>query len=98
MSFIVSVRWQEIVLWELSENSDETVLDAFIMGLQSNIIWQCLLENSNLDLVTMLMQTRSLDTDQRNPESFCYPILLPSLLHRWRNRGAGGRAHAPLKN
>ena len=52
---------------------DEAVRDAFITGLQSNIIRQRLLENSTLDLDTMFTQARSLDTAQKSSESYCLP-------------------------
>ena len=49
---------------------DEAVRDAFITGLQSNPIRQRLLENSTLDLKTMFTQARSLETAQKNSESY----------------------------
>ena len=49
---------------------DEAVRDAFITGLQSNTIRQCLLENSTLELGAMFTQARSLDTAQKNSESY----------------------------
>ena len=49
---------------------DEAVRDAFITGLQSNTIRQRLLENSTLELAAMFTQARSLDTAQKNSESY----------------------------
>ena len=49
---------------------DEAVRDAFITGLQSNAIRQRLLENKTLDLSTMSIQARSLDTAQKSSEAY----------------------------
>ena len=52
---------------------DESVRDAFITGLQSGSIRQCLLENSTLDLNAMFTQARSLDAAQRSSETYVTP-------------------------
>ena len=49
---------------------DEAVHDAFITVLQSNTIRQRLLENSTLEVGAMFTQARSLDTAQKNSESY----------------------------
>ena len=53
---------------------DEAIHDAFIMGLESNIIPQRVMESYNsLDLDTMFSQVRSLDAAQKSSESYFLP-------------------------
>ena len=47
---------------------EESIMVAFISGLQSLLIRQCLLENKTLDLATMFSQTRVLNLTQKNSE------------------------------
>ena len=48
---------------------EESIRDAFIAGLQSNVIRQRLLENKTLDLKTMFHQARSLESAMKSSES-----------------------------
>ena len=52
------------------QNRSNAIRDAFITGLQSNAIRQRLLENKSLTLDTTLDQARSLDSAQKNVESY----------------------------
>ena len=52
---------------------DESIRDAFIAGLQSNLIRQRLLENKTLDLKTMFDQARALESAMRSSESYTVP-------------------------
>ena len=58
------------MLLKLNIGMDEAVRDAFITGLQSNVICQRLLENNILDLNTMFTKARSLDAAQKSFESY----------------------------
>lgn len=55
---------------------EESVRDAFIAGLQSNLIRQRLLENKTLDLKTMFDQARSLESAMKSSESYSTPDTL----------------------
>lgn len=52
---------------------EESIRDAFIAGLQSNLIRQRLLENKTLDLKTMFDQARALESAMRSSESYTVP-------------------------
>ena len=49
-----------------TQHCEESIRDAFISGLQSALIRQCLLENKTLDLATMYDQSIALDSAQKN--------------------------------
>ncbi|XP_033114041.1 uncharacterized protein LOC117114483 [Anneissia japonica] len=51
---------------------NDCIRDSFISGLYSQMIRQRLLENKTLDLQTMFDQARSLETAQKNSESYNY--------------------------
>ena len=53
--------------------ASESIRDAFITGIQSQVIRRRLLENNTLDLKTMYEQARSLDIAQRSSESYNHP-------------------------
>eukprot|EP00794_Sanderia_malayensis_P020739 gene20739-22770_t len=55
---------------------EESIRDAFIAGLQSNIIRQRLLEKKTLDLKTMFDQARSLESAMKSSESYSTPNTL----------------------
>ncbi|MCP4800870.1 MAG: DDE-type integrase/transposase/recombinase, partial [bacterium] len=55
---------------------EESIRDAFIAGLQSNMIRQRLLENKTLDLKTMFDQARSLESAMKSSESYSTPNTL----------------------
>lgn len=55
---------------------EESIRDAFIAGLQSNLIRQRLLENKTLDLKTMSDQARSLESAMKSSESYSTPNTL----------------------
>ncbi len=52
---------------------EESIRDAFIAGLQSNLIRQRLLEHKTLDLKTMFDQARALESAMRSSESYTLP-------------------------
>ncbi len=52
------------------KNKSDAIRDAFINGIQSSAIRQRLLENQTLELNTMFDQARSLDSAQKNVESY----------------------------
>ena len=52
------------------KNRQDAIRDAFITGIQSNTIRQRLLENKTLELDSMFDQARSLETAQKNVESY----------------------------
>lgn len=54
-------------------HSNEYIRDAFINGLLSTQIRQRLLENQTLDLSTAITQARSLESAQRNNETYSVP-------------------------
>ena len=64
--------------------ASESIRDAFIAGIQSNVIRRRLLENNTLDLDTMYDQARSLDIAQRSSESYNHP---PPSINAAVNRG-----------
>ena len=49
---------------------DEAIRDAFINGMLSNYIRQRLLENKDLDLTQIYNQARSLDSAQKQADSY----------------------------
>ena len=55
------------------ENRNQAIRDSFISGLDSGFIRQRLLQNQTLDLETAYDQARTLDSAQRNSESFTQP-------------------------
>ena len=59
-----------------AEYCEESIRDAFIAGLQSNLIRQRLLENKTLDLKTMFDQARSLESAMKSSESYAVPNTL----------------------
>ena len=52
------------------QRTEMAIMDAFISGLNSNVIRQRLLENGNLTLETAFQQARTLDLAQQNAESY----------------------------
>ena len=60
-------------------HKEEAIRDAFIGGIFSNEIRQRLLEDSNLTLQVAFEKARSLETAQRNAES--YRFVSPSAKH-----------------
>ena len=51
---------------------NESIRDAFINGLESNLIRQRLLENKTPDLQAAFNQARSLDLAQKNADSYSH--------------------------
>ena len=51
---------------------NESICDAFINGLESNLIRKRLLENKTLDLQAAFKQARSLDLAQKNADSYSH--------------------------
>ena len=60
------------------ENRNQAIRDSFISGLASGFIRQRLLENQTLDLKTAYDQARTLDSAQRNSESYTQPRMAAS--------------------
>ena len=60
------------------KNRQDAIRDAFITGIQSNVIRQRLLENKTLELDSMFDQARSLETAQKNVESYSSANAFPS--------------------
>ncbi len=52
------------------QNRSDAIRDAFINGIQSSSIKQRLLENDTLELKTMFDQARSMESAQRNVQSY----------------------------
>ena len=59
-----------------TEYCEESIRDAFIAGLQSNLVHQRLLENMTLDLKAMFDQARSLESAMKSSESYAVPNTL----------------------
>ena len=56
------------------QNGDDATQEAFIHGLQSARIRQCLLENVTLDLQTAFNQACAKDVAQKQSESYGPPV------------------------
>ena len=76
------------------KNKQNAIRDAFITGLQSNAIRQRLLENRTLDLDTAFDQARSLESAQKNVESYANNNPFPTSY----NAALAGSDDLPLNN